>query len=82
MVTFDKEQGIANDIAEYWAPDAETPKQIVVGMTLKDNEDTVEFYFVMGEADEEGEHHTHILGVPIDRLKKLIESAKNIKEKK
>ena len=75
MVTFDKEQGIANDIAEYWAPDATTPKEITVGMTLKDNEDTVEFYFVMG-------HHTHILGVPIDRLKKLIESAKNIKDKK
>lgn len=65
MITFDKKQGMAIDVGEYWGPDAENPERIIVDMNLSDDTEAVEFsYQVDGERI--------IIGIPVDRLKRLL----------
>jgi len=61
MITFDKENGLATDIGEFWAKNSEDKKDVIVEMALGETEDTVEFIFLGMN-----------LRVPTERLKRII----------
>jgi len=61
MYVFDKQEGMACDIAEFWDVGGESGKETRVDMSIGESGDTIEFTF-------EGMN----LVVPIDRLKKLL----------
>jgi hypothetical protein len=60
MVVLDRKQGIATDVGEFWAKDAEIGKEVIVGISLTEDR-CVDFAF-----------KDMNLVVPIDRLKKLL----------
>jgi hypothetical protein len=63
MITLDVDGGIATDVGEYWKGGADIPEPIIVGIYMQ--EEVVEFNFSV-----RGKLHT--LGVPVDRLKRLL----------
>lgn len=64
MITVDRTQGFARDHGEFWGPNSDTPRKIIVDMNLDENAG-VEFAYSVGGK-------TFILGVPIERLRRLI----------
>ena len=65
MYALDMEQGIAVEVGEYWEEGAESPQRVFVDIMLNE-EESVEFSYELPDGD-----HV-ILGVPIDRIKRLL----------
>jgi hypothetical protein len=66
MKVLDIVQGIFTEVGEYWEPDDESATRVIIDAGLNDDLDTVEFSFNGG----------YILGIPVDRLKKLLREAR------
>jgi hypothetical protein len=59
-------QGMFTEVGEYWEPDDEAATRVIIDASLNDELDTVEFSFNDG----------YILGVPVERLKKLLRESR------
>jgi hypothetical protein len=66
MKVLDIEQGMFTEVGEYWEPNDESPTRVIIDASLNEVFDTVEFSFNEG----------FILGVPVDRLKKLLRESR------
>ena len=64
MLTVDKKQGMARDHGELWESDADTGVDVIVDLSIEDDEQFCIGYSV-------GDKHTNIM-FPIERLKALL----------
>jgi hypothetical protein len=72
MITVDKKQGIAQDVAELWRGTKNEPAEegipVVVGMSIDEDIETISFSWT------EGPHRAdNSLVVPVGRLKELLD---------
>lgn len=72
MTVFNKEEGLATDVGEYWDVGAESATPVIVVMSIDENLDSVDFCYHAFEGSDDPVN----LVVPVDRLRKLLRKAK------
>jgi len=67
MIAIDTKQGLATEVGEYWGAESEEPEPVIVTISINEENSSVEFSYAFPHGSG-----SVILGVPTDRLKRLL----------